>query len=412
MTTSFESPAASQMPFLDAVKAAACLLIVIHHLSAYAPMSDAVHAIAPGLIDVAFDYGRLAVQVFLVLGGFLMAKSLLQAPQPGSRSPGAFRAIDSLRMIARRYRRLAMPFMAAMALAILCAAVARSWVPHETFPLAPTAAQILAHALLLQDLVGQPALSAGAWYVAVDLQLFALSVLALAVGGWLGRALNRTQGLAEPVRHAKGWERVARIGGKLGKVAPPAVWLIGLLGLASLLHFNRDPQWDSTALYFFGSYGLGALAWWVGQQPRVGRGLAVIVFFSVLALIVDFRIRIAVAVATALFLVLAQRRQWLYTWEPPSSVRWLGQISYSVFLAHFPLCMLVNALFSLLYPDSPWANLVGMALAVAISLYGGALFFRFVERPAQQARLRPALYWAGTYGMVGWVGMLDLAAVG
>jgi hypothetical protein len=53
-----------------------------------------------------------------------------------------------------------------------------------------------------------------------------------------------------------------------------------------------------------------------------------------------------------------------------------------------------------------------MALAVAISLYGGALFFRFVERPAQQARLRQALYWAATYGMVGWVGMLDLAAVG
>ena len=53
------------MPVVDALKAIACLMIVLHHLSVYGPMSDVAYPLFPGLIDWLYQYGRMAVQAFL-----------------------------------------------------------------------------------------------------------------------------------------------------------------------------------------------------------------------------------------------------------------------------------------------------------------------------------------------------------
>lgn len=45
--------------------------------------------------------------------------------------------------------------------------------------------QLLAHALLLQDLLDYEALSTGVWYVAIDLQLFALATVLIGLPHWL-----------------------------------------------------------------------------------------------------------------------------------------------------------------------------------------------------------------------------------
>ena len=58
---------------MDALKAIACLLIVLHHLAAYGPMSEIAYPLFPGLIDGLYEYGRIAVQVFFVVAGFLFA---------------------------------------------------------------------------------------------------------------------------------------------------------------------------------------------------------------------------------------------------------------------------------------------------------------------------------------------------
>ncbi len=87
-----------RLPGIDALKGLACLLIVLHHLAFYGPMSDVVHRHIPWLTNWLYDYGRMAVQVFLVVGGFLAAASL--APQ------GVARFKQSGRLIFQRYRRL------------------------------------------------------------------------------------------------------------------------------------------------------------------------------------------------------------------------------------------------------------------------------------------------------------------
>lgn len=335
----------SRMPVVDILKAIACLLIVLHHLAFYGPMSDAAYPLFPGLIDWLFQYGRMAVQAFFVMAGFLAARKL--APRGVSLVDGP------LRLIAQRYLRLALPYLAALTLAIGCAALAREWMNHDSIPDAPSLPQLLAHALLLHDLLDQEALSAGVWYIAIDFQLFALSAFLF----WLS---HRLESRAPSLR------------------ATGPLLVLGLT-LASLFVFNRDAVWDETALYFFGSYGLGMLAYWASNSRYSTYWLVLLGFLVSAALLVEFRDRIAVAGVVTLLLVLARQGSGLGAWPVPRPVSYLGRISFSVFLVHFPLLLLVNAAFSVFFPHQPVANAYGLILGLGVSILGGALFYKWVE---------------------------------
>jgi len=63
-----------RLPLIDAFKAIASQLIVLHHLSAYGPLSTAAQQAAPGLVGWFYDYARMAVQVFLVIAGLVLYK--------------------------------------------------------------------------------------------------------------------------------------------------------------------------------------------------------------------------------------------------------------------------------------------------------------------------------------------------
>jgi len=333
---------------LDALKGLACVLIVWHHLAFYGPMSDVVYGYAPGLMDWLYDYGRMAVQLFLVVGGFLAAASL--APK----GTAVFESAGPL--ILRRYARLVKPYLVALVVSVLVAALVRPWFDHPSVSAPPTLFQLLAHALLLQDLLGQESLSAGVWYVAMDLQLYAMAVLVFAASRRLRTSTAVSAGAM-------------------------AVVLIALL---SLLVFNRQPSFDITALYFFGAYALGMLAFWASREAGVRRGfwLAAIAVLGTLALALDFRGRLVVAVVTALALVWLSRAPqdaWPLSWLQKRSLVHLGRISYSVFLIHFPVCLLVNAVVSHFWPTQLAANALGMLLAFALSLLAGQGLYRWVE---------------------------------
>lgn len=338
----------TRMPFIDALKAIASQLIVLHHLAAYGPLSVAVQEAAPDLISWLYDYARIAVQAFLVMGGFLTARGL--APQ-GEAAFG-----NPLGLVWKRYLRLAIPFLAAIGIAIVCAAVARRWLIDDAIPSAPTLAQWFAHVFLLQGLLGYESLSAGVWYVAIDFQLFALTLACL----WLGRT------------------------GGLGRFSPA---LVLAFAVAALFWFNRDADWDNWAVYFMGSYGLGAAAWWASNRGRMAVWLGVIASVVILALVVDFRLRIAVALAVALALGFARRSGRLEAWPRSALLDFLGRISYSVFLVHFPIYLVVNALFAEYDLEGPAAGAIGMLIAWGTSIAAGAVFYRLVESPAATQRI-------------------------
>ena len=343
-----------QFGWINGLKAGAAQLIVLHHLAFYGPMSDYVQPLWPALLDWLGGNARIAVQVFLVIGGFLVAKSLSPAGQPGIAAP--------LQAIWRRYAKLAPPFLAATLLAAVLTPVAGIWMQHDSMSAAVTLGQLSAHALLLHGVLGYESLSAGAWYVAIDFQLYLLTVSLL----WLG---GRLAG-----RRRMGW------------LMPLAV----TVGIAfSLLYFNLDADWDNWAPYFFGSYGLGMLAWWASDPARKPGAMAALMAMAavpvLLALAIDYRSRIALALIVACALFLFGRAR-----TPSQGRAWriinaLGRISYAVFLVHFPVSLLVNALFITYVPLEPEWQALGMLTAWGASLAAGAAFHRWVEVPLGRA---------------------------
>lgn len=341
---------------IDALKGIACLLIVWHHLAFYGPMSDVIYPHAPRLTDWLYDYGRMAVQVFLVVSGFLAASSL---------APGGVAVFGpATDLVFRRYLRLVRPYLVALAVTVAAAWWVRPWFDHPSVPDAPTLLQLLAHGLLLQDLLGHDALSAGVWYVAIDLQLFTLTVLMLATARWLQR---RWPGVS-----ARRW----------------GTGLLLLLAVSSLLFFNRQDDFDDTGLYFFGAYALGLLAFWAsaalnkaGQRGnrRAGLWLLAMAVLGGAALVLDFRGRLAVALVASFGLVGLQLHAVPWRWLEQRWLMQLGRISYSVFLIHFAVCLLVNAVVSRFWPAQVVANAAGLLAAFLLSLLAGAVLYRAVE---------------------------------
>ena len=64
----------NRMPLIDALKAIAALLVLLNHFSSYGPLAAAVNQIFPATVVWLYGYGRMAVQVFLVIAGFLAAQ--------------------------------------------------------------------------------------------------------------------------------------------------------------------------------------------------------------------------------------------------------------------------------------------------------------------------------------------------
>ncbi|WP_081933913.1 acyltransferase [Massilia sp. 9096] len=343
-----------QFGLINLLKAGAAQLIVLHHLAFYGPMMDYARPLMPSLVDWLDEYGRIAVQVFLVIGGFLAAKSLSPQGRPGIDQP--------IGTIWRRYIKLAPPFIVAMLLAMIASEVARHWMDHESISAPANPSQFAAHVLLLHGVLGYESLSAGAWYVAIDFQLYALLTLLL----W---ACGR-------IADARRWPWLT-----------PAV--IGVAMSISLFYFNRDADFDNWGAYFFGSYGLGVLAWWASDPKRHPHGVTALLLMmlapAVLALAIDFRIRIAVALVVACVLFLFGRTRLAscssHGW---TVVNYLAKISYSVFLVHFPVCLVVNAAFTRFVPEQANLQALGAVTAWLASLAAGAAFCRWVEAPLGQ----------------------------
>lgn len=348
---------------IDAIKAAGCLLIVLHHMAFYGPMSDVVARAWPVAVSWLYDHGRLAVQFFLVCAGFLTAGHLAR-----------YESLDlseALQLAWQRYLRLAIPLLAALSLTVLITEWVRPDFEHPSLSATPEWGQALAHMVLIQHLLDMEALSAGIWYVAIDFQLYAMVLLSL----WVVKVCRSAQ--AAPSAKS------LRLGMWLG------------LTCASLWWWNLEPSLDDHGLYFFGSYGLGLLAWEARRHAGVSIPNDAVQPWAMWALFLALggvawwlepRWRLSVAWAVACLLMTAPTR-WFSGEAVPSlaaqeAVQWLSKVSYSVFLIHFGVSLAVNASVTALWPDAIWANVLGMFVALLLSLLWGGLLYRFVERHA------------------------------
>ncbi len=353
---------------IDLLKVFAALLIILHHLSSYGQIAEDARAFLPGVMNFLFDYGRFAVQIFLVMAGYLATQSLTRFAN------AKFSSQHLLRVIINRYLRLFAPYLVALIFTIFCAWIARFWVNDEFVGEQETLSQFLAHLFFLQGILGLDSISAGVWYVAIDWQLY--SVLAV-----LLISFSSNQAL---------------------------IWFISIIATCSLLYFNRSNQYEAYFIYFIGSYSLGVLAYLAKNfsDKRI----------QVLAKWMLIVIGAIIAISTLHELWLRNFLAWfvaiaLFVWgnasypslNPTSSkvkanakgfvlrsIAWASPRSYSAFLIHFAFILLANTLYiaSGMHAHESGVMAIGLMLGVVVcSTIAANYMYRGVEIPSAKLKI-------------------------
>ena len=349
---------------IDFLKVFAALVIILHHLSSYGQIAEDARAFLPTIMGFLFDYGRFAVQIFLVMAGYLATQSLVRYANT------KFSGQQLLRLIFNRYLRLFSPYLVALTFTICCAWIARFWVSDEFVGETETLGQFVAHLFFLQGILGLDSISAGAWYVAIDWQLY--SVLAILL---LSFSSYQTM-----------------------------IWLLSIVAVSSLLYFNRSSQYESYFIYFLGSYTLGILAYlaknYSDQKIRV---LAKFLLMAIGVLILissaqEIWPRNILAWIAALFLFIWGNSPYPSSEQGGKSLQqtiyqaiaWGSQRSYSAFLIHFAFILLANTIYIAwgLHTHASGLIAIGLMLLVVIcSVITANYLYRWVELPAAKWKL-------------------------
>ena len=333
---------AAQPYFIQALRASAALTILWHHFALYAPLTEWAAPLLGDLLSWLARYAR-ATQVFFVVSGFVAAQTI------GTR---VWRFSQLGRFVLQRYCRLGLPYLAIVLAILPIYEFARGWVPDDVLGQPVSLAQFLAHLFFLQDILGYEALSAGLWFVCINFQL--------GFGYAFGMMLQQ--------RFGRGGDSLFAVLG----------WGTSIY---SLFHFSLDPSGDSWALYFFPYFFMGILVHKALARRSQGE-LAAFQCLLVLAVLYEWRWRLVIAMLFGTLLFVAERSGLGQRWPRSRWISGLGKISFSLFLVHFPVLILVGALWARLGWDTPALAVGGLLVAFVASVVGAWFFHRWVETPA------------------------------
>lgn len=316
-------------------------------------------------------YGHLAVVFFLTLSGFSLA---VTPARTGWRLGGV------ARFARRRAWRILPPYWAALAFSLVIA-----WaVLPQPRSAPPTAESVLVYGLLLQDVTWAPTPNGAFWSIAVEAALYLAFPLLLLVRRRAGAAAM-VAAVTVPVA-------------AYGLLTPTSSPIVQLTWLTPQL----------APLFAMGIAAAGILAagdrvrrlpWhWLAGLAAAPVVLLVIVQGSVWTVNHYFWVDLLAGPAMALLLVAVTAGRpaplvWLLATRP---VRSLGSFSYSLYLIHLPIVVVVRAgLDKLDVPPGQPAFWGTLAVAVPISLLAARTFAAVFEIPFQRHRGRAALGAAG-----------------
>ncbi len=405
-----ENPAVAseRFTFLDALRGLGALGIACYHIHRYKPLEIPADHILPFSIQYVVRHGWISVQVFWVIAGFVIAYSLRKTVVTPA-------ALGNFTL--RRVLRLGIPYWTAILIVIAIDFGARYWLDYPA-PSGVSSAQqssetinsallddypvgwdrLAANFAFLQDVLGYDNISAGTWFVCVDLQLGLLFVVL-----W---------GVAQ----AASWAFCGCGGGATHPAVLTAVFVP--LGLLSLFVFYV-PAFDAWIIYYFFMPLLGALAWWAIDR-RIPR--AVFWLYAVAVAVAAARhwlsaiqcwqetirqfqeldpqwqdalsywsidllkdqkpLGVTVALIAGVAIYGAGRGRHLGDWLSAGWLQYLGRISYSLFLIHYPASWCVVSFGRYWSGDDPTAAVLWLVAALAASIGAAHLLYVCVEAPS------------------------------
>jgi peptidoglycan/LPS O-acetylase OafA/YrhL len=375
--------------YIDALRGVAAFGVACHHIDRYAPLNDRARELWPEFMrDAALfilDRGSVGVQIFFAISGFVIAYSVRNARV----TPG-YVANYAL----RRSVRLDPPYWVTIAFVLLLHAFMQfhlEWKSPldepEPFKDELSWQYVGLHLVYMQGIFGYDNLSVGFWTLCIEVQFYLLYVTGLGIAQCWPARERRSHADASP------WALLA---------------IFAPLALLSLFEWNRTVGGidvyhnDMWIIRFFSMFFLGASAWWAldGRIPRSVFWIYVTAFCARIALQIhdeSWSSRQTIGLSAALLVgvstYIAGLRGGLGTWLNFRVLQYLGRISYSLYLIHFPVSHLVKWVGVRLSGESP-APIVAvfwLILSLVFSILAAHIMYTFVEAPSVRlaARLKP-----------------------
>jgi peptidoglycan/LPS O-acetylase OafA/YrhL len=340
--------------FLDGLRGIAAIAVVLFHFFNHwvSPVHDALARMLPDSIQSVLEHADLGVEVFFVLSGFVIAHSVFDKPIT-LQFAGKF--------ILRRSLRLDPPYWVVIAINLLLPYLLFATLRENLFLKFGGTSGLLVNMFYLPDLLWQPRIVGVAWTLCLEVQFYLVFMLLLGIAHAIGVVLPR---------HFH-WisKAVARV------------------LFAALLAYSVH-RWISAGKNDFGGrwfmFFTGALLYWT-LRGRVNLWIFGIYLIVILGLSIRFReIRSMMVLVTALVIYGSALCGGLQSWFGSRPFRYLGRISYSLYLVHMTVGVATMVLVLRFLNDSNAAVIVALSAAIIVSVLSADLLNRFVEVPAMQ----------------------------
>lgn len=316
-------------PLIDVLRAVAALLVLVYHVTALGEWS----LFAEPVWGLPLRQGWIGVDLFLVISGFVIT---LAAARERERNPQGFR----WRFMQRRLRRL-------VPLYLLTCVVFVFLVRPEILmrPAEQLLVQVVSHALFLQNLspYTHGVINGVTWSLALEMQFYVALILGigwlLKLGAW--RTLLLLVGLSWAWRYGttfflKPGEAIAHLQVIYTTELPGTLDEFGMgIVLALLVHKGQGvwarrlmPAWQNCLLWLVLAAGL----LWLAGAVFLPRGN----YWADYGMVVFWRTLLAMGFAAALATVITCPLRGGGFLRP---IRYLGQISYGIYLWHFPVLL-------------------------------------------------------------------------
>ncbi|MGN6868998.1 MAG: acyltransferase family protein [Solirubrobacteraceae bacterium] len=358
------NPHRQRLAGLDGIRGLAAVYVVINHVFLRA---------FPGYpVDHApfwagwFIYGRFAVVVFIVLSGFSLA---LSPARHGWRLDGVSAFAQ------RRARRILPAYWAALAFSLAVAWLIVRQPGHGM----PDAKSVLVNGLLVQNVVGAHSPNAAFWSMAVEAQLYLLFPLLLLI-------VRRRSALAMLITVTLVVAAVGIVGPHISRVdtfviqSPPdlaALFVVGILGAGIVGASTARRSWPWHWLALAAVAPVIATIWWQGSVWTLNH-----LFWVDLAL--------GPAIACLLAALSTGRPAPLVRLLDTRPVRSLGSSSYSLYLTHAPIVVIVyEKIVAGRVSQGVPAFVVTLAIALPLTVVFARVFASVFEKPFLRRRAAP-----------------------
>lgn len=374
-----------RLAFLDGIRGIAALYVALHHAALMIPPQGLAGPVV--IVRFLLRHGHSAVAVFIVLSGYC-----LMLPAACDRSGHGHPAFDFHAFLRRRARRILPPYFGALLFCwILIASMPDLGQPHRSpwdRALPATEPGIVASHLFLVHNLSERwifKIDPPMWSVATEWQIYLLFPVLLGLWRRSGIAAAIAAGFA--VGYAVAALAIPLENSALRELCP---WFAGLfaLGMAAALASHGDRSRGGTLPGSVGpvAVGLGLVALILAGLALAGtddRNFMIadpIVGVVMAGLLVRWSRRAAPRTgASRLPLLRLLEGRWAVT---------LGAISYSLYLIHYPLLAVSNAILRR-WQWGPEARLWALVLGASpVILLAASLFHRVFERPFLSAQWR------------------------